>query len=73
MYVGVQLATRLQSASLLSPLLSPSTKASHSGSNLGSNLTHPKTILLMWQVFNEERGACGNIICYYNIALPEAK
>ena len=48
-------------------------KASHSGSNLGSNLTYPKTILLMWQVFNEERCACGNIICYCNIALSEAK
>ena len=48
-------------------------EASHSGSNLGSNLTHPKTILLMCPVFNEERGACGNIICDDNIALSEAK
>ena len=47
--------------------------ASHSGSNLGSNIAHPKKKLLIWHGVNEERDACGNIICYCNITHPEVK
>ena len=37
-----------------------SCKAGHNGEELRSNITHSNTTLLMWHVFNEERGACGN-------------
>ena len=35
-------------------------KAGHNGEELRSNITHSNTTLLMWHIFNEERGACGN-------------
>ena len=35
-------------------------KADHNGEELRSNITHSNTTLLMWHIFNEERGACGN-------------
>ena len=35
-------------------------KAGHNGEELKSNITHSNTTLLMWHIFNEERGACGN-------------
>ena len=38
----------------------PISKAGHSGEELRSNITHSNTTLLMWHIFNEERGACGN-------------
>ena len=37
-----------------------------------SNITHIKTSLIIWQVVNEERVDCGNILCYCNITQIEA-
>ena len=43
------------------------TKTGHSGSNITSNITLFKMILLMWHIFNNERGDGGNLASYCNI------
>ena len=42
-------------------------KTGHSGSNITSNITLFKIILLMWHIFNDERGDGGNLASYCNI------